>query len=464
MQANMKRIQYILAVLIFISGGVFSQDVTLEQKGELEQIYSNLEYNTIAFEDLKNKWFLNDPGFVREIFNRFAVQNAFRIDGREAGLDAVMQRAQEVFDGNIIIDLRKRYYDDEIEYFAFVSSDEIDEIKPIPLFDPIVDGFHLKSIIGNRIYEKLQEQGYFFSNLTKDVFETKTGYAFDVKLHLQEPEVLFWSTTSQNRNKYLMSFFGKWGLSRIFLPGWYFPEYIAGARLTYFDALGDNENNYNYSIAAGLGLTATTPFESEVPKVPLYKSGQSFYFKISGDMFKSFTDDMEGLFLDLEGFVTIDEYSRKDIGLKRNTEFYSIRNAFSVHVVYKNLFNFFDFGNFKVGGGFASHDINKYRLRTTAAKLLDISENTDQFDRFEHLLLFDFGIENKGGLIQHDLTVDFGFNPIGGYGFMGVKMNAMLSSSFGVDVKFYDSFGLEGDYLWRTAPMIVFSPVLRINY
>ena len=32
----------------------------------------------------------------------------------------ILDRTQEIFDGSVIVNLRKRYYDNQIEYFAFV--------------------------------------------------------------------------------------------------------------------------------------------------------------------------------------------------------------------------------------------------------------------------------------------------------------------------------------------------------
>ena len=142
-----KLVFYILTVFILTNVNYAQETNGSQSKEELNTIYSNLEYNTIAFDDLKRKWFINDPGFIRELFNKFAVKNAFRINGQPADVQVVMEKANAVFDGEVIVDLRRRYYDEEFEYFAFISIDQSDEVKPIPLFDPVEDGFYLKEII-----------------------------------------------------------------------------------------------------------------------------------------------------------------------------------------------------------------------------------------------------------------------------------------------------------------------------
>ncbi len=164
----------------------------------LEKIYSGLEYNTTAFDDLKLKWIINDPVLVREIYNRFIVKNAIRINGSKIDLDTLSELSEPVFSGNALITARKRYYDNEIEEFSFIHSSDIDKDSPIPIFDPVKDGFYLKEIIGKKLYTKIQNQEYFYRDITKDEFDTEAGYYFDIDLNLLNPNLMFWSTTSKN--------------------------------------------------------------------------------------------------------------------------------------------------------------------------------------------------------------------------------------------------------------------------
>lgn len=432
----------------------------------MDILYSNLEYNTIAFDDLKEKWFLNDPGLVREIFNRFVVYNAFKINGDPVTEEEILQKANDIFEGNVIIDLRRRYYDDEIEYFAFVTSSEIGNIEPKPLFDPILDGFYLQTIIGNRLYKKIKEQSYFLGEITKEIFEAKTGYSFDINVNLLEPDLLLWSTTSEGRNKYLLSGFGKWGLDDIYLPGWFFSNYFVGARLTYYEALGDDKDKYTYSLSAAQGFDAAKTYTGDLPYRPVVRSGQSYYFSLSGDILQSLLDEFQDLYITFEGMMTIDEFNWEAYETPYNRYVYSVRNYFSLSILKRNLFDLFQFGKFKVGLGIAANDMAEYYLDATNRRVVDLIEYKDLIDRFENYANFNFGVEKRGGLVQFDLSFNAGYNATNGYLMYGAKAFVTLSNTIGVDVRFYDTPSttpLER-YPWRVGPILVFSPVIRINY
>jgi len=465
----MKKLILYIMFFMFLAVTIYAQDDNTSQKGdigELNTIYSNLEYNTIAFDDLKNKWFINDPGFIRELFNKFAVKNAFRINGQPADVQVVMEKANAVFDGEVIVDLRRRYYDEEFEYFAFISIDESDKVKPTPLFDPIEDGFFLKEIIGPRLYDKMQEQSYFFSDVTKEVYESKYGYYFDINLNMLNPELMFWSTTSGVRNKYLLSLFGQWGFDKVFLPGWFAPEYVGGLSLTYYDALGGDPSKYTYKLSVGTGVNVSKPFISDLPTLPLYKSGSSAYFKISGDMLKHITEELENFYFEIEGFITYSDYKYKEYGIfSANRDFVAVKNYFNVGIEYREITNMFDFGQLYAGMGISSHDLHKLRIDQATKSVVDL-ETIDDFDKFKHFVNFNVGIVNDGGLIQHDIKVLGGYNVIDGWGYYGAAVKAMVSSTFGFEVKVMNNFGIGTktyDARWR-GDYIVFSPILKINY
>ncbi|GJQ63812.1 MAG: hypothetical protein SCALA702_28650 [Melioribacteraceae bacterium] len=461
-----KLVLYILTVFILTNVNYAQETNGSQSKEELNTIYSNLEYNTIAFDDLKRKWFINDPGFIRELFNKFAVKNAFRINGQPADVQVVMEKANAVFDGEVIVDLRRRYYDEEFEYFAFISIDQSDEVKPIPLFDPVEDGFYLKEIIGPRLYDKMQEQTYFFSDVTKDVYETKYGYYFDIDLNMLEPELMFWSTTSGVRNKYLLSLFGKWGFDKIFLPGWFSAEYVAGVSLTYYNALGDDPSDYTYKLSVGTGTNTSKPFIADLPTMPMFKSGSSAYFALSGDLLKNITEEFENVYLNVESFITYADYKYKDFGIYNvNQDFVAVKNYFSLSWIYRDITNMFDFGQLYAGAGLASHDLHKLRIDQATLSVIDL-ENREDFDKFKHFMTFNVGIDNNGGLIQHDLQVLGGYNVSDGWGYYGATVKAMISSTFGFEVKVMNNFGIDAkqyDALWR-GDYVVFSPILKINY
>ena len=115
---NIIKLSSLFFILLAIKG--WSQTAPTEFN-KLQRVYESLEYNTIAFNDLKQKWIIADPLLVREIYNRFVVRNALRLGGNNISLETLKAKTNFVYDGKIVIDLRKRYYDDEVEFFAFVS-------------------------------------------------------------------------------------------------------------------------------------------------------------------------------------------------------------------------------------------------------------------------------------------------------------------------------------------------------
>ncbi|MBU1678252.1 MAG: hypothetical protein KKD86_05275 [Bacteroidetes bacterium] len=455
----------ILLLITFLFTQVFFAQDAQQEIGDLKKIYSNLEYNTIAFDDLKQKWIISDPVFVREVFNKFVSKNALRLRGRALNQLTLIEKAKEVQDGNILIDLRKRYYDDEIEYFAFIPFSEIDNFEPKLLVDSVDDGFFLKDIVGSVVYGKLQEQSYFFSNLTKEIFDTKAGYYFDVNVDAVDPSVMFWSTTSDYRNKFLLSLFGKWGQDYIFMPGWYFPEMIVGGRITYFDVLSGDPDDYTYEVSFGTGMASHYPYVSIGNEQKLDKAGQSVYAKISGQALKYVMDDAEDYYIDLEVFTTPVDFEYSDLKFASTRSFFSIRNYAVFKVRKERLFNLFNFGMAKAALGISTYSVDEYKYDTKLKTFSDLRTTTDFMNKFEHFFFGEFGVEKGGGLVQYDITAVLGFNFVEGYLMGGIKSQIMLSDTFGLQFRIYQGLGMEpSTYGYRTTPTVVFSPVLRINY
>jgi len=454
------------SLFTFFIASVLLQTITFAQKvdtvsvlKDLKGIYSNLEYNTIAFNDLKNKWVVSDPDLVRELFNRFVVNKAIRVNGKNVNMQFILDRTKEIFDGSVIVNLRKRYYDNQIEYFAFVSLNKKDSLYNKPLFDIVDDGFYLRSIIGERLYEKLQKQTYFFSNVTKDEFNSKTGYYFDINLNLLNPEIMFWSTTSNAKNKYLVSVFGQWGSDAIYYPGWTFKQYFGGLQLTYYKELQPYSREYSYKLGLGTGINTSVPYTSSLPKKPFFKSGDNVFIKLSAASFSFVSDKLKNVYFDFEGMYSMNEYQKHDFGINKKTGFYSVRNFVSIKIKAINLFNLADLGMFETYFGFSFNDISKYQINPTQYKIINLEKFTDKF------VNFGMGESKTGGLIQHKLQIITGYNPTGAYGYYGLKFSITISGIIGLDVRYYNSFGFdEIKYPWRKDSYLVFSPIIRINY
>ncbi len=454
-------IKYLLFILI-IPCVVRSQQDSLQIK-ELRKIFINLEYNTIAYDDLKKKWFINDPEFVRDVYSRFIINNELRINGRPASSDVIREKSKGIFDGSIIIDVRKRFYDDELEYFAFVPSAELEKEKPAYLFDPVEDPFELKTIIGQNLYERIQKQQYFFADITKQVYDTKPGYYFDLNLNLLAPEIMFWSTTSNQRNKYLVSLIGKWGDNRIFLPGWYSPQYTVAFQLAYHKILSSDPRDYTYKVALGTSIESGKPYIKDMPKQPLFKSADDIYFKISGNLSEYIFPSFPKVYMNLEGQLSYNDYKNNVFGFAKTTQFFSIRDYFELNFVKRDLVNVFDLGMLQAGLGVSTFSTYHYEVDPTKTKLLDLDKKT-AFDKFTHFFNVDVGLSKRGGLLQHEtnLTVSYGSE---GYGYVGVDVNFMINDTFGFIAGFYSGFSLnQTKFPYKTDKYLVFSPVIRINY
>ena len=110
-----KNLKIFLLISLIISVRMFAQsaDVDSSKFRRLQLIYKDLEYNTIAFNDLKNTWVVTDPIYIREIFNRFIVKDALTINGKLPTESIINKKIQDIYNGDVFIELRKRYYDDE---------------------------------------------------------------------------------------------------------------------------------------------------------------------------------------------------------------------------------------------------------------------------------------------------------------------------------------------------------------
>lgn len=463
----MKKFSLLLLVLVFFQNG-FSQETDSNTVAHLKKLYNSLEYNTIAFNDLKEQWIINDPVFIREIYNRFVVRNAFRVNDKKVTDEYVKQKTQDIYDGNILIEVRKRYYDDEIEFFAFLPEEEINQLNPKYTFDPFTDGFYLHEVLNDKIYDKVRNRDYYFDNLTKTDYDVKTGYYFDLKLNLLEPEIMFWNTTSNARNKYLLSFFGKWGDDHIMQPGWYANEYIAGSKVTFFSNVSNNQQNYTYSVSLGTNFPASKPYKGTVPAKPLFVSGQALYVKISGDVMKYIDESLTDFDLSVESKYTfVDNKKALDYGkYLTKFDFYSNKTYFIIELKKRNLFNLFDFGQFEIGGGIGAPDIHHLQYDPASAKITDLDGTKTLFNKFSHFAFVDFGVSRTGGLIQHNLNTLIGYNIQDGFGYFGVKIKVMLSDTFGMDIRYFNTYGVDKKKYapWRYDSFLVFSPILRINY
>ncbi len=454
------------SLLFVLAFTVKAQSQTAPSEFDKQQrIYESLEYNTVAFNDLKQKWVISDPLLVREIFNRFVVHNALRSGGMNISLNVLKEKTNLIYESKVVIDLRKRYYDDEVEFFAFIPESELQSAKPNYLFDPITDGYLLKDVVGDKVYEKIKTQGYFYSSLTKSNFDSKNGYYYDIYLNALEPHLMFWNTTSANRNKYLVSTFGKWGNDLIMLPGWYSGEYIVGGALTYYQSISNDLSKYLYDVRVGTALSSGYPFRGGIaPRDHLKNTGQSIYLRASGDILKYFIDGADGYYLTVEAKYSLDEKRKKDFNVPLTDTIFSVRDYATISLNVPDITDLGDLGIFEMGGGISTSDIYRYQLSALSSKLTDMDKKKSFGEKFSHNVFVKCGVSRSGGLIQHHVWTMFTYNTTG-CGVIAAGGQVMLGEQFGIDLRIMKSFGVDQKKdPWRPDTYIVFSPILRINY
>jgi len=435
----------------------------------LQKIYRNLEYNTTAFNDLKNKWIVTDPLYVREIYNRFIVKNALYINGKKPPKEVIEEKTKDIYEGTVFIELRKRYYDDEIEdlrFFTeskFVDAESMYQPKKDYFFDPINDNIQIKEILGETIYSDLSNQFYAHTDLTKEAFGKKEAYNFDIQMSIFDPEVQFWSQTTQQNNKYLLSFIGRWGSDQIVFPGWYYPDMFLGLKLSYIDYIRNNEPYVSYFFEVATGVPVRFPvfeFNNDGFGPRLFHSGNNIYAKLGGNPLMLISKDLENFEISLDALFSITEYDTRKFNLQYVSQFYSNRNFVNVYVKYKDIFNVMDFGWFYAGLGYSNHDMVHYLYNPEVSNLEVISNKTN------HLLKLQIGLNNSSGMLMHDVAPVFNYNISESIGYAGIKTRFMLNNIFGFEFKFLTAFGTNKSDLpfYKLPSYILFTPLLRINY
>ncbi len=472
----------VLFISLFLSINLKAQIDENKKVDRAKIIYSNLEYNTTAYNDLKQIWTITDPTFIRQVFSKLLLSNAIKLNGKSIDRKQIESTIQDLYDGRVYIELKRRYFDDEIEQLRFftentsrnslvVVKDENGEDKEILVkkyfFDPIKDPIHIKNIVGEKIYEVLKRKQYHFTDLSKLEFDTQEGYNYDIYMSLFNPYLMFYKFTTNQRNKFLVSFFGNWGEDHLSLPGWYGQDYIMGVRLRYIDSLFSKDQYDAYQVDIGIGNSVMQPtIESSKDEFGkrLYRTGYNFYLKVSGNPLKMWRKDLKKLYLSMTLNLSVTEFNATEYNIDYFSTFYSMRNYFILFGKWMDLANLSDFGNLSVGGGYATHDINHYFLDPAFVKMQELNTNVE--NGFEHWIYADANIANYAGVIQHDFGLNLNLQVSEGYGYFGFRTKLMLSDILGIDFRYIKSFMFSDDQLpfHRLDSYVVVSPIIRINY
>jgi len=462
MRINSTKKLGVFIVLLFMTIEIYSQ--VDREIVELETIYENLEYKTIAFDDLKKNWLIKDPILTREIFNRFIVNNGLYENGRRLRLHEIKKKAEVIYEDKAYVELKMRYYDNEIESIKFISETEAKKRpdKRIYLFDPIEDCVYIREILGDRVYNLIQSRSYSMNDITKDYFESNVGYYFDLYFNALDPEVMVWSTTSDYKNKYMVSIFGQWGNDKICVPGWYSTDLVMGVKLSYTDKVKKDRaiTYYLYNIQLGSGFTAKQPFKDDrVRPRNLFNSGTNFYFKFSGNPL--FFLRVENFQMGIEGLTTLEDKAYQDYKINYAASFYSMKNYLVFQMKQSRILNLFDFGELELGLGYATHDIYHFILDNAMQRVVMLEPKRDIM-----LPFFEVGVSREGGLLQHNVSITFNWNNESSYGWLAFRGMFMLSNTVGFDFRYFTAVGNVYNLpFWQSEGYyIVFSPIFRIVY
>ncbi len=464
------RILYCFVLIWMMTFISFSQNYDTVKIKRLQKIYRNLEIKTIGKDDIKNSWIITDALYIRELFDRFVARNAIRIDGRKPTPEEIKEKAKEIYSGNVFVYLRKRFYDDELELIKFFTETKIiDGVDSSTyFFDPIYDFVFIKDALGDKMYSDLKSMFYASNDLTKDLFSANEHYQFDIRMHIFEPELMFWTTTSAENSKYLVSLFGKWGNDYILFPAWFLPDYVAGLKMTYMSHIGNNKYRKTYSLSLGTGIpTKKQPnlnLNQDQNRKRLFHTGSTFYFNLSVNPFTLISDKLDFLNADFEGFLTLTQLTTSDINVDYLSQFFTSRNYLTLMFKANDVFIIKDFGSFNGGLGLSTYDLLHFLYRPDENQLIDLEPKAKA--KFKNSVLGEFGFKHEGALLSHSLTAQINYNVEERLGYGGIKIFIMLSKTIGLDFRYFTAFkfNIKPIPYYRESNYIVFSPIIRINY
>lgn len=451
----------ILSLLIFITSFSFILPQDENDINYLSKVYSDLEYDSEVLNSFKKVWILNDKFIVMQIYNMLEKKNAIRknrLPLTNAQRDTVYSLIEK---GNILIEFRKRFYDEEIEQmrFFFPSTGSISGESDI--IDPIVDWVQISKLLGKDKYNEMKLKDYQVIEGTKDYYESGIGFQFDVYLNLTKPHLMFWSSTTDSSNKYLVYLFGKWGNNYINLPGWFYHDYIVGLKLRYMDDLIKNPTKENYEIEAGTGIYARQPTDDRLGGGyrKLFSGGNNLYLKVGGYplSFLGYGD----IKLELETMINLNNKSVSDYGGRVKKKFYTIKNYVTFAGTFQNLANLGDFGILDCKGGVAVHDVENLLVDPSQVDFVKLGESS-----FNTLVFAEGILSRNADFLQHRISAYLNYNISGNYMFFGLTTHFTISNTLGLDFLYsIPAFGQENIPFWQNQDyFVVFSPVLRINY
>lgn len=453
-----------------------------ENNQTYKKIYDNLEYATYGFNDMKRQWYLNEPILIRQIYNNLILNGYLLHNGKIINNeDTLRYFSNKFYNARVLVKLRQRFYDDEIERMEFILENENPMVDTNRFIDPIKDWVLVREAVGDSLYEVLKRKKYSYVNLTKDYNQTYNWFYYDLYFSAIHPSLLFWSTTSEantqfdsknpnardNRaDKYTISFFGKWGVDQLAKPGWYFSDYIVGLKILHLDMLVNDPDDFEYGIYLGFnfGVKDVLVKNSSFFKPRRIDSkSDNMYIKAAFNPFTLLGYDWRFFNLGVEAYYNIKDkpVTEEDVKILQETGAdyiysHTIKNYTTFYIQQKELVDVLGLGNLFLGMGLTLHN---YSLLTAT---IDDSE----FQVFENVKYsvpyIEIGLTKSGGLIYNETIFHFNYNSKAKFGFWGLKWHLLIRNTIGLDIKYFRGFGsIPG---WHQPSYFVISPIIRINF
>ncbi len=470
---------YLILLLLF--DFAYSQS-DYEKQAIYKRIYENLEYRTDGFNDLKKQWYLNEPMIIRQIYNNLVLNGFLLHNGHPiTNEDTLKLFSNKFYNSRVLVKLRQRYYDDEIERMEFILENENPGIDTARFIDPIKDWVLVREAVGDSLYEVLKKKKYTYTNLTKDYFQHYNLYFYDLYFSAINPSLMFWASTSEantqfdsespfnkfNRaDKYTMSFFGKWGVDQLSKPGWYFSDYIVGLKILHLDMLVNDPDDFEYGLYLGFnfGVKDVLVENSSFFKPRRIDSKTSnMYIKAAFNPFTLLGYDWRYFNLGVESFYNIKDkpVTEDDIKILQETGAdyiysHTIKNFTTIYAQQKYLTDVLGLGYLFLGMGITFHNYS----------LLTATVDDSEFQVFENTKYivpsFEIGLTKSGGLIYSETIFQLNYNSKAKFGFWGIKLHMLIRNSIGFDIKYFKGFrNVPG---WHQDSYFVISPIIRINF
>lgn len=448
------KLKRFLFIAVLISFNIYSQQ--LEESEELDLIYYNLEFNTLAYNDLKQRWVITDPQLVREIFNQFLIQNHLFKNRKRIPRSELLKISGDFDEYEFVIVIKKRYFDNEIEsMYLLPFEDYIQSKYSDSYFDIIEGGKYIQSFIGNYLYTKLKDKTYFHSDLTPRKFYYRQGYYIDLNINVLNPKMLIWAITTSKSNKYLIFINGEWGYNNLIFPGWFSNTYKIGLELKYFENITNDPNNYNFN------FSVMTDFETKFPIQTIannfIKNFDHIQIDLSGRISNNYRSLFKNTYIHFFSLLGINKTSTLINHYNANEELFSIQHSFNIVFNQRDIFSFFSIGSFGLNVGYSF-----FKLQLLKYKNDNIFINGPYRNMNEITASFD--ISNNSGFANYKLNLglvnslyDKTLN-----GFVGLKF--LISNNIGFELTYVRQLQNLDLILWRPSNMLVFTPIFRINY